>query len=112
MQFILLIAASLTVLHWYACLLYVAPGWEIDAAERARTWVEASSLDERPLWARYVRSLDRALLIMLGEGVHGETDLEVLISMIGLLFGTGFLALFTSKMVEIITGTNHFEQVQ
>ena len=110
MQFVVLISNSIAVVHWYGCLLYAAPRLESEA-ERPRTWVELSEINGRPYWARYVRSLDRALLIVLGEGEHGETDLEVLISMFGLLFGTGFVALFTSKMVEIITSTNYFEQM-
>ena len=32
-----------------------------------------------------MRSFDRGLLVVIGEGVHGDTDAEVLISLIGLL---------------------------
>jgi CRP-like cAMP-binding protein len=74
-------------------------------------WVTAGDVVQRPLWARYVRSFDRGLLIVLGEGTHGETDIEILISTIGLLLGTSLLAYFTSRIVEILTSTNHFEQM-
>ena len=108
MLFVELVLDSLMPLHWLACLLYTVPRLT-DSPELA--WVALSALDERPLWARYVRSFDRALLVVLGEGVHGETDTEVLVSMLGLLLGTGLVASFTSRIVEIITSTNQFEQM-
>ena len=40
---------------------------------------------EWPSWAKYVRSLDRALLIVTGEGRRGDTHEEVAIGVVGLL---------------------------
>lgn len=68
-----LVLTSVIVLHWYACFLYVVPY----AFDGNQSWIVVSALDERPLWARYIRCFDRGLLIMLGEGEHGETDVEV-----------------------------------
>lgn len=109
-SFVQLVLHSLLPLHWYACLLYGLPRL-MGAAEAAEAWVADSNVDASPLWARYVRSFDRGLLIVLGEGGHGETDVEILVSTLGLLFGTGLLAYFTSRIVEILTSTNHFEQM-
>ena len=110
MSFVQLVMHALLPLHWYACLLYMLPRLmsEEDAMD---AWVAVSGVDERPLWARYVRSFDRGLLVVLGEGGHGETDVEIAVSMVGLLLGTGLLAFFTSRIVEILTSTNHFEQM-
>ena len=63
----------------------------------------------RGRWARYVRAFDRALLIMVGEGNHGETHEEIAISAGGLLVGTAFLAYFTSTLVSLVTSLNQVE---
>ena len=47
------------------------------------SWAAIAGLPGKPLWSRYVRSFDRGLLIVIGEGEHGETDAEVLISLVG-----------------------------
>jgi len=62
------------------------------------------------MWARYVRSFDRALLIMVGEGYHGTTHAEIAISCVGLLIGTAFIAYFTSTLVSIVTSLNQAEE--
>ena len=46
----------------------------VGSNEGAAAWVAVSGVDERPLWARYVRSFDRGLLIFMGEGGHGLLD--------------------------------------
>lgn len=51
------------------------------------------------------------MLIFIGEGVHGETHLEVLYSCLGLLLGTVFLAYFTSTMVTLVTLLNQVRAV-
>ena len=86
------------LLHWYACLQY-AVGRSPYLHEGAPSWVEREGVTDRPAWARYVRSLDRALLIVLGEGVDRETDAEIALSLLGLLAGTALVAFFTSTMV-------------
>ena len=79
---------SVITMHWFACLTYMAP---LLTEEPELTWVVTSGLDDRPLWARYVRSFDRGLLVFLGEGVRGETDAEVLVALLGLLLGLSLI---------------------
>ena len=67
-------------------------------------------LDNMAVWARYIRSYDRALLVALGEGVHGETTEEIAVSMVGLFGGTAMLAYLTSAVVEMVRGMNALEE--
>eukprot|EP00966_Prymnesium_polylepis_P252382 5834767-Prymnesium_polylepis.1 len=62
------------------------------------------------VWARYIRSYDRALLVALGEGVHGDTTVEIAVSMFGLFGGTAMLAYLTSAVVEMVRGMNALEE--
>ena len=55
---------------------------------------------------RYVHACDRGLLIIHGEGDHGDTHEEVAIGFVGLLGGTVFLAYFTSTMVQLVSNLN------
>eukprot|EP00324_Dicrateria_rotunda_P001380 CAMPEP_0206166166 /NCGR_PEP_ID=MMETSP1474-20131121/23088_1 /ASSEMBLY_ACC=CAM_ASM_001110 /TAXON_ID=97495 /ORGANISM="Imantonia sp., Strain RCC918" /LENGTH=692 /DNA_ID=CAMNT_0053570009 /DNA_START=131 /DNA_END=2209 /DNA_ORIENTATION=- len=115
-RLLVLFGMSLIVVHWYCCLLFLigrlnpetswlrlyAPGSPLPLPEGPwYTW---------PNYARYARAFDRAMLIFIGEGVHGETHLEVLYSCLGLLLGTVFLAYFTSTMVTLVTLLNQAEE--
>jgi len=67
---------------------------------------------DHPMWARYARAFDRALLTVLADGVNNQrlTNTEVLLSLLGLLAGTAFLAYVTSTVVEVIRGMNQVEE--
>eukprot|EP00966_Prymnesium_polylepis_P021110 485655-Prymnesium_polylepis.1 len=49
-----------------------------------------------------IRSFDRTLLIVVGEGDHGESGEEIALATAGLLCGTVILAYFTSTMVSLV----------
>ena len=82
------------------------------ADDGQRSWVHpdvlttAEPYTQWALWVKYMRSLNRALLIVVGEGAHGETHEEIAISTVGLLGGTVCMAYFTSTMVNLVTSLN------
>ena len=112
-----LCSVSLVVLHWYACAQWLLgvhleregrPSWVHDAAEAA----SAQGVEwPWPLWARYMRSFDRGLLTVLGEGLRGEAHEEVALALTGLMGGTVWLAYFTSTLVQLVTTINHQEEL-
>jgi len=115
-RLVVLCGMSLIFVHWYSCLLFLigrlnpedswlslyAPGSPLPLPEGP--WYDW------PHWAQYARAFDRAMLIFIGEGAHGETHIEVLYSCFGLLMGTVFLAYFTSTMVTLVTLLNQAEE--
>ncbi len=127
MQGLILICQALLALHWYACLQYLVGnaivaavdsgghegGWlstyDNATSSSATPWVKEAQLLQRPVWARYLRCFDRGLLVVVGEGVHGDTDAEIALSLIGLLIGTGLVAMLTSTVVEIVRSMTVFE---
>lgn len=112
-RFLLLVGNCILVLHWFACIEYATARRAaalVGASNTTSTWFGATQLEQRPIWARYLRSFDRGCLVVLGEGVHGDTDIEIGVSMLGLLAGTGLVAFFTSTVVEIVRSTNKFQE--
>ena len=103
---------SLVGLHLYACVTWLVSASL--AADLRPSWLAVQAAGEAagqhpmewPSWAKYVRSLDRALLIVTGEGRRGDTHEEVAIGFVGLLGGTVFLAYFTSTMVQLVANLN------
>ena len=61
-------------------------------------------------WERYIRAFDRALLVALGDASHGETSIEIMVSLAGLLGGTGLMAYLTSTVVDMVRGMNATEE--
>ena len=57
-----------------------------------------------------MRAFNRALLIVVGDGLHGDTHAEIAISTLGLLGGTAALAYFTSTMVTLVTSLNQADE--
>lgn len=105
-----LVCMFMVALHWYACLLYLA-GRMLEA-DNQDSWLVLWSVRDHPMWARYARAFDRALLTVLADGVNNQklTNTEVLLSLLGLLAGTAFLAYVTSTVVEVIRGMNQVEE--
>ncbi|KAL1528321.1 hypothetical protein AB1Y20_009676 [Prymnesium parvum] len=91
----------LLAIHWFACLLFLCGRLMADAGKHS--WLYGVDWPSWPLWAQYFTACDRALLIIVGEGVHGNTHEEVALGFGGLLFGTTFLAYCTSTMVSLVT---------
>ena len=95
-RLLLLSVYSLVALHWYACLIFLTSRVLAEAGHHS--WLSGEPWSSWPVWARYVRAFDRALLTIIGEGERADTHLEVAISCAGLLIGTASLAYFTSSM--------------
>lgn len=111
-RLIQLFTTALIFLHWYGCVQYVVSMRlvpESSGPGGTLSWAQADELEARPMWARYLRSFDRGLLVVMGEGVHGRTDAEIAVSLIGLLVGTGLVAFATSLIVQEVTSTNNRE---
>ncbi|KAL1515913.1 hypothetical protein AB1Y20_002527 [Prymnesium parvum] len=102
LRLLLLLGTALLALHWYTCLLFLASR----RLDHPDSWLASVPWSEWPAWARYLHSFDRALLIVTGEGVRGETHEEIAISCVGLLVGTASIAYFTSKLVSIVASVN------
>ena len=60
--------------------------------------------------SRYARSLQRGVLVMLGDGVDSESDEELLLTLAGMLLGIVCLALFTANLIELVAASNEYER--
>ena len=74
------------------------------------SWVAEEGLLQMAPWERYIRSFDRALLVALGDDSHGETSVELAVSLMGLLGGTAMMAYSTSVVVDMVRGMNATEE--
>ena len=81
------------------------------ATSGRNSWLQGVLYEDWPLWEKYVRAFDRALLIALADGNHGSTGVEVALSCVGLLWGVVALAYFTSTMVSLVTSLNQVNMV-
>ena len=74
-------------------------------------WLAEQGYDAWPAWERYVRALNRALLIMIGEGgeAHGSTGAEIAFATIGASLGVVLIAYFTGSLVQLIFIINQEE---
>ena len=109
----LLVTKSTAVVHWYACGVYLIGRslLENSADGESIGWLAEQGYDAWPAWERYVRALNRALLIMIGEGgeAHGSTGAEIAFATVGASLGVVLIAYFTGSLVQLIFIINQEE---
>ena len=112
----LLLAVSLLGLHWYSCATWIVGESLKNAGLNSwldQHWTPCTS-DEAvcehwadwPFWARYVRSVDRAALRVLGNDLGQHSHAETALGLVGTLVGIVWMAYFTGSMVQLLTTLN------
>ena len=56
-------------------------------ADGKHSWLYFEPWATWPVWARYARAFDRAMLVMVGEGDRSDAHEEIVIYNIGLVSG-------------------------